>query len=269
MAQYILLAQRALGLFCSTRVVATDAANHVAAAQPTTIAGIICPVEPSGSQGERAGLAVPEPPGAALSTDPAPGAIPDRIWTIPNLISAIRLLLVPVFAALIFHHRDVWALVVLAFAGFSDWLDGVLARTLNQISRVGQLLDPAADRLFILVTLIGLVWRGVMPLWLAVVLVARDAMLVVVFAVMNRYGYAPPQVNFVGKSATFALLYAFPLLLLSAIEGAAGTVVGVIGWAFALWGVGLYWVAGITYLTQARRLIADAKARGAAQPTGR
>jgi len=233
----------------------------------------------SGAQGDLAGCTTPADPiaitdpvidrGPAIdlppsSDGPSPDPamqLPDRIWTIPNLISAIRLLLVPVFGALIFHGRDGWALIVLAIAGLSDWLDGVLARKLNQISRLGQLLDPAADRLFILVTLIGLVWRGVVPLWLAIVLVSRDVLMLFVFAVLGRYGYAPPQVNFVGKSATFALLYAFPLLLLSAIEGAAGTVVGIIGWAFALWGVGLYWVAGVTYLSQARALIARAKAR--------
>jgi len=224
--------------------------------------GIISDVEPPGTQGEIADFVAPATPNETLdvSTPPAAEPIPDRIWTIPNLISAIRLLLVPVFAVMIFHGRDVWALLILAFAGFSDWIDGVLARALNQISRLGQLLDPAADRLFILVTLVGLVWRGVLPLWLAIVLVARDVVMLVVFAVLGRYGYAPPQVNFVGKAGTFALLYAFPLLLLSAIEGAAGTVVGVIGWAAALWGVGLYWTAGITYIKQARDLIAGAKA---------
>lgn len=117
--------------------------------------------------------------------------IPNNIWTWPNLISFIRLLMVPLFAWLIFHGRDVWALAVLALAGLSDWLDGVLARRLNQISRLGQLLDPAADRLFILVTLVGLVWRGVLPLWLAIVLLTRDAVVLIAFAVLGRYGYAP------------------------------------------------------------------------------
>jgi cardiolipin synthase (CMP-forming) len=211
-----------------------------------------------------AGLA----PGAvAASPVAAPGQVvdlaadpPNLIWTIPNAISAVRLLMVPVFAALIVHGYDIWALAVLAFAGFSDWLDGMLARRLNQISRIGQMLDPAADRLFILVTLVGLVWRGVLPLWLAIALLARDALMVLVFAILARFGYAPPPVNFVGKSATFALLYAFPLLLFSAIEGAAGTIAFVLGWAFALWGVGLYWAAGLTYLCQAIGLIRGARA---------
>ena len=97
-----------------------------------------------------------------------------RVLTVPNLISLVRLLLVPVFAVLLVQHRDGWALVVLAVSGASDWLDGVVARRWNQVSRLGQLLDPAADRLFILVTIVTLAWRGVVPWWLVVVLVFRD-----------------------------------------------------------------------------------------------
>ena len=103
-----------------------------------------------------------------------------RVLTVPNLISLMRLLLVPVFAVLLVQHRDGWALVVLAVSGASDWLDGVVARRWNQVSRLGQLLDPAADRLFILVTIVTLAWRGVVPWWLVVVLVFRDVLLGVV-----------------------------------------------------------------------------------------
>jgi cardiolipin synthase len=188
-----------------------------------------------------------------------PGAL---VWTIPNAISALRLLLVPVFAVLIFSGADGWALTVLAVSGITDWLDGYLARRLRQVSRLGQLLDPAADRLFILVTLVGLVWRAVVPIWLVVILLAREAMLAVLLPILARHGYGPLAVSFVGKMGTFALLYAFPLLLLAQHDGALGQAASIAGWAFTWWGVGLYWLAGVHYVRQTRGLVlADAPGR--------
>lgn len=181
----------------------------------------------------------------------------DRVLTVPNAISLARLLLVPVFAVLIARHEDVWALVVLAVSGASDWLDGVIARRFNQVSRLGALLDPAADRLYILVTLVGLAWRDVVPVWLVAVLVGRDVMLAGVLLVLRRAGFGPLPVHLAGKAGTFALLYAFPLLLLAQWSGAVGAVAGVAGWAFAWWGVGLYWTAGLLYVGQARGLLAS------------
>lgn len=178
-----------------------------------------------------------------------------RVLTVPNLISLARLLLVPVFAVLIATGHDGWAVAVLAVSGASDWLDGVLARRLHQVTRLGQLLDPAADRLFILVTLVGLVWRGAVPWWLLVVLVARDVVLAVMLLVLDRAGYPPPQVHLAGKAGTFALLYAFPLLLLAEWQSWVGQIALVAGWAFAVWGVALYWFSGLLYLEQARRLL--------------
>ncbi|QAY62689.1 CDP-alcohol phosphatidyltransferase family protein [Xylanimonas allomyrinae] len=178
------------------------------------------------------------------------------VWTVPNVISLLRLALVPVFAVLIVSHHDVWALFVLAFSGFTDWLDGVLARRLNQVSRLGQMLDPAADRLFIFVTLVGLAWRDVVPLWLVVVIVARDAMLTCLLPLLAKHGFGPLEVSIVGKAGTFALLYAFPLLLLAEAPGGLGTAAHIVGWAFTWWGVGLYWLAGLQYVVQARGLFA-------------
>ncbi|QTE27856.1 CDP-alcohol phosphatidyltransferase family protein [Pengzhenrongella sicca] len=181
--------------------------------------------------------------------------VSDRVLTVPNAISLARLALVPVFAVLIVQGQDVWALIVLAVSGASDWLDGLIARRFHQVSRLGQLLDPAADRLFILVTLIGLAWRDVVPLWLVVVLVSRDALLAALLPLLARHGYGPLPVHFAGKAGTFALLYAFPLLLLAERSGAVGTVASALGWAFAWWGIGLYWFAALLYFTQARSLL--------------
>ena len=175
----------------------------------------------------------------------------DRIFTIPNLLSFARLLGVPVFLWLILvPHADVWAIILLVVSGFTDYLDGKIARATGQISRLGTLLDPLADRLYIAATLIGLAIREIVPWWLVVLLLARDAILAVVMALLKRRGII---------GLPFNLLYAFPLLLLG--DGATGTSLTVadvardVGWAFAIWGTALYWWAGLLYIEQARRIL--------------
>jgi cardiolipin synthase len=179
----------------------------------------------------------------------------DRVLTVPNGLSLARLLGVPVFLWLIFAERDGAALVVLACAGAPDYLDGLLARRWNQVSRLGQLLDPAADRLYIFATLVGLSYRDIVPVWLAVLLVSRDAILTACIPILHRHGYGPLPVHFLGKAATFNLLYAFPLLLLGDGSTVVALVAKTVGWAFAIWGSALYWWAGILYLVQVRRLV--------------
>jgi cardiolipin synthase (CMP-forming) len=179
----------------------------------------------------------------------------DRVLTVPNALSGLRLALVPVFFWLILRHRDGWALAVLAVSGFTDYLDGDLARRWRQVSRLGQLLDPVADRLYILATLLGLAWRDVVPWWLVAAVVARDVLLSFTIPVLARSGYGPLPVHFLGKAATFCLLYAFPLLLLAQIGGAVGHAALVVGWAFAWWGTGLYWWAGWLYVRQVRQVV--------------
>ena len=180
----------------------------------------------------------------------------DRVVTIPNALSLMRLLGVPVFLWLLLGpHADLAALVVLMAAGASDWLDGKLARRLGQVSRLGELLDPAADRLYILATLSAFVIRGIVPWWLAAVLVGRDVVLGLCIPVLRRHGYPPLPVHYLGKAATFNLLYAFPLLLLAEGTGSLGDVARPIGWAFTIWGTALYLWSGALYLIQAGELI--------------
>jgi cardiolipin synthase len=191
----------------------------------------------------------------------------DRVVTLPNALSALRLVLVPVFFWLVLTRRDGWALVVIMVSGWTDYFDGLLARRWNQVSRLGQLLDPAADRLYILATLIGLAWRDVVPWWLVALVVGRDVLLSVTIPVLARYGYGPLPVHFLGKAATFNLLYAFPLLLLAQIGGPVADPARVAGWAFAWWGTGLYWWAGWLYVRQVRDVVSAARAEQAgAQP---
>lgn len=181
----------------------------------------------------------------------------DRVLTVPNLLSALRLLGVPLFLWLILGPQaDALAIVVLALAGFTDWLDGYLARKWHQISRVGQLLDPVADRLYILATLVGLLLRGIVPLWFVILLVSRDVIMSVVLVVLKGRGVTGLPVHFLGKAATFCLLYAFPLLLLGDGTGWLADTAKVVGWAFAVWGTALYWWAAVLYIGQARRIMA-------------
>ena len=137
-----------------------------------------------------------------------------QIWTVPNLISFGRLLLVPVFAFLIVAEYDYWALAVLAVSGVTDFLDGWLARRWNQVSDLGAKLDPAADRLYILSTLLGLAYRDFIPWWLVGAVVARDVVLFGMIPFLKRLGLEALPVHYLGKAATFNLLYAFPLILL-------------------------------------------------------
>jgi cardiolipin synthase (CMP-forming) len=119
-------------------------------------------------------------------------------------------------------------------------------------------LDPAADRLYIAATLIGLAVRAIIPWWLVAVLVFRELVLGVALLVLRRHDFGPLQVSFVGKAATLCLLYAFPLVLLGSHAGPAALVARVTGWAFAIWGTALYWWAAALYIVQARQVIAAA-----------
>lgn len=179
----------------------------------------------------------------------------DRILTWPNLLSAMRLVLVPIFLMLILDHQNLLAFAVLAFSSFTDWLDGFLARKLNQTSRLGQLLDPAADRLFILASLVGLAATEQVPWWLVVVIISRDLVLFFALPFLAQVGYGPLPVNYTGKAGTFALLYAFPLLLLPAVlPETARNFVLPIAWAFAFWGIWLYWWTCAVYLLQVHNI---------------
>jgi len=174
-----------------------------------------------------------------------------RIFTVPNIISFVRLLAIPVFLYLVWAGYDLAGFLVLLFAVLTDFVDGLVARKLNQVSRLGQFLDPFADRLFIAAAVIALASRDVIPLWLVVAVMLRDALLGVGAIVMSRWGVTTLPVKWLGKWATFALLFALPLFLLGAVFEPLGYIINPFAWAVALSGTFLYWVVGFSYLFDA------------------
>ncbi|CAA9390993.1 MAG: CDP-diacylglycerol--glycerol-3-phosphate 3-phosphatidyltransferase [uncultured Nocardioides sp.] len=187
-----------------------------------------------------------------------------RVWTIPNALSMLRLAGVPLFLWLVLGpEADLIALVVLMVSGITDYLDGYLARRLDQFTSLGEILDPVADRLYILAVVVGLALRDIIPWWVAIILPLRDLLLWGLVPVLRTRGYSALPVHFLGKAATFNLLYAFPLLLLGEGDGVVATMAQVFGWAFAIWGIGLYWWAGLLYAWQVRTLLRDTPRRPA------
>ena len=183
----------------------------------------------------------------------------ERVLTLPNALSTLRLLGVPVFLWAILDERDLLALVILMLSGVTDYLDGKIARTFNMESRVGVFLDPIADRLYILTTMLGLAWRDIIPIWLVVALLAREAVMALMLLYLRAHGQTGLPVHFVGKAATFSLLYAFPMLLLAHRDDWIGELARPLGWGFAWWGVSLYWLSVVLYAVQARAVLRPAE----------
>jgi cardiolipin synthase (CMP-forming) len=183
------------------------------------------------------------------------GAAESRIWTIPNLLSMLRLALVPPFLVFIVVGDYVAALIVLVVASFTDLLDGYLARRLHQVTRLGQLLDPAADRLYIFAALVGLAANDLVPWWIVVVIVARDVFLLVLGVVLANHGFGPLPVHQLGKVATFALFFGVPVIMLGLAFPTVQPITEPVGWAITLWGAFLYWWAGVIYAIETARVI--------------
>ena len=197
------------------------------------------------------------PAGDPAQGDPAPEGpgplgpsrrVSSAIRTVPNAVTLVRLLLMPVCAYLLATGRYGWGLVLTAVVGSTDWVDGWLARRYGQVSRVGQLLDPLADRLLIASVAIALVVRGVVPWQAAVLLVARDLVLLAGWPLLKRRGIEPPEVIFLGKAATLVLLLALPVLTLGATGLAVAGVAHVLGLALLWAGVVMYYLAGAVYV---------------------
>jgi cardiolipin synthase len=182
----------------------------------------------------------------------APGDVRDRVLTVPNVLSVLRLVLVPVFLYLLFVAKaNAWAVGVLMFSGFSDWADGKIARLVaNQSSRLGELLDPAVDRIYMVTVPVALAFYGAVPWWIVLTLIGRDVVLAATLLVLRTRGVTALPVTYIGKAATFALMSAFPLILLGQWDALWSRVVLACGWAFLIWGMAMYLWSGVLYLIQ-------------------
>jgi cardiolipin synthase len=180
-----------------------------------------------------------------------PGPARDRVLTVPNVLSVIRLALIPLFLYLMLvAHADAWAVAILVLSGGSDWADGKIARLLNQSSKLGELLDPAVDRLYMVTVPIAFGLRGIVPWWIIGVLLARDALLLLELPVLRSRGFSALPVTYLGKAATFALMSAFPLILLGQWDALWSRVVLACGWAFLIWGLYMYLWSFVLYVAQ-------------------
>ncbi|MHA6525100.1 CDP-alcohol phosphatidyltransferase family protein [Tessaracoccus sp. G1721] len=178
----------------------------------------------------------------------------DAVLTVPNVLSFIRLLGIPVFCWLILDGQDVAAVIMLAVFGVTDWFDGYLARRLKQRSRLGTRLDPIADRLYILAAVVVLLVRGIVPWWFVVILVARDVMLAALIPALRRHGMLALPVNIVGKAGTMLLLLALPLILLGSPTSLDLAWAHYAGWVLGSLGALVYWAAGLLYVRETVRL---------------
>lgn len=186
-------------------------------------------------------------PGATADSNSAP----NRVFTVPNVLSAVRLLLIPVFIYLLLvAHATEWAIAILMFSGFSDWADGKLARVLNQYSKLGELLDPAVDRLYLVVVPITLAVAGIVPWWFIVALIVRDGLLAAALPVLRSRGLTALPVLYVGKAATFALMSGLPLVMFGEFDASWSRVIFAVGWAFLIWGLYMYLWSFLLYVLQ-------------------
>ena len=180
-----------------------------------------------------------------------PGSGNDRVLTVPNMISAVRLVLIAVFLYLLLvRGSDALAVAVLMLSGFSDWADGKIARLTGQSSQLGAVLDPAIDRLYMVAVPVAFGLRRLVPWWVIVTLLARDGLLALALPLLRSRGMTALPVTYIGKAGTFALMSAFPLILLGQWDTMWSRAVLACGWAFLIWGLGMYLWAFVLYLIQ-------------------
>ena len=195
-------------------------------------------------------------------------AVSSKIFTLANVVSVVRLMAIPVFLVLVVQDRLITAFVLLVAAVLTDFVDGMIARSMNQITKLGQFLDPFADRLFIAATVIALAIQDVVPWWFVVAVMLRDALLGIGGLVMTRYVHGTLPVKWWGKVSTFGMLFVLPLFLLGTVVPTIGAVTNPIAWVLAIVSVSLYWIVGFSYLFDAIAL-AKSATRGAPKISGR
>ena len=178
------------------------------------------------------------------------------MWTIPNIVSFLRLLGIPALIYYgLFEQNDLLAFWIFAIASITDWLDGFLARKLNQFSEIGALLDPIADRLYIVTAIAVLLVRDLIPVLAVLLIVGREIWLFALQIKNRRAGFEPPRVHYVGKAGTLLLLYSLPAIFLGNLDFELSLTFHYLGVGFLWWGIGVYWYAGVLYRNQVKELL--------------
>lgn len=181
-------------------------------------------------------------------------AATDRIVTVPNLISFLRIALIPVFVVLIVDHDTTFAgLILFGIVVATDWVDGVIARATGQVSELGKVLDPVADRLAIAAGLIALVVRGAFPLWAALLILVRDVAILIAGLVLLSTRHIRIEVRYLGKVATFTLMTAIGFIAWGTLGYPLSEAALACGWAFYAAGIVEYYVATASYVGDVRR----------------
>jgi len=189
----------------------------------------------------------------AEGTTPGPPAFPDparRIVTVPNILSALRLAIVPVFVWLFVTGRETAGVVLYGTGAWTDWIDGYIARRTGAITHLGKLLDPLADRVYIAALAIALLIQGALPAWLGVVIIARDVAVLALFPIVDKGAASRIAVHISGKAATAALLFGLTWLAVSETGFPWHDLARIIGLSFVFLGAGLYWYAAAVYARQ-------------------
>ncbi|EPI42384.1 CDP-alcohol phosphatidyltransferase family protein [Gardnerella vaginalis] len=196
-----------------------------------------------------------------MNQEYSPAAM-NRVLTVPNAISFLRICSIPYLAWLITQRHMMVALIVLAISAFSDCVDGYIARRWNQVSKLGQILDPIADRLLIVCSTLALAIAKVIPWWALILVVLRDVVMAVLVIVLAQYDYGPLPVNFVGKAGTALLMLAIvSLMIVYAVASESMLVLYAAALACGVWGIALYWYAGLLYYRQAYALLSKLSVR--------
>jgi cardiolipin synthase len=205
-----------------------------------------------------------------VTTGPRPGTRrtgEDRILSLPNVVTTARLVLIPVFVWLLVqpHHRD-WfdAAVLLAALGSTDWLDGQLARRLDQVTTVGKVLDPTADRALLATATIGILAVGAVPIPVAVIALAREGLVAIAAIGLAIAGARRIDVTLIGKAGAFGLMCAFPLFLAGHSDVSWHRTALVLAWIAAVLGLTLGWASIAVYVPLARRAVAEGRRPGPA-----
>jgi cardiolipin synthase len=185
-----------------------------------------------------------------------PGRSHSRVLTVPNVLSLVRLVLIGAFLyALLIAHADAWAVAILIVSGASDWADGKIARLMDQSSELVMLLDPAVDRLYMLIIPISFGLYGIVPWWIIITLLARDVLLAATLPALRSRGLSALPVTYVGKAATFALMSGFPLILCGQWDALWSRAVLACGWAFLIWGMAMYLWSFVVYTVQVAKVV--------------